>query len=188
MPSIQGEQPPETTKPSLKEQLEKLKKEHQYSKDGKSIEVEVLAFSRPQKPKIQSRHSLALSDEDRASEAGRTRTLYGFFSAEGRIGRLTYLLTGWGLGFILPVIIGVAVLSVSESTGVSEAAAAVVGSIAIFIGLAIRICAMIKRFHDLDKSGNWVWLYLIPVIGLLLELMLLFMAGSKGPNQFGPES
>ena len=44
----------------------------------------------------------------------------------------------------------------------------------------------IKRFHDRDKSGWWVLLNLVPVIGWLWALIDNgFLRGTDGPNRFG---
>jgi FAD/FMN-containing dehydrogenase/uncharacterized membrane protein YhaH (DUF805 family) len=43
-----------------------------------------------------------------------------------------------------------------------------------------------KRLHDSDKSGVWLWLILIPVLGPLFLIFLLgFKKGSIHPNRFG---
>ena len=45
----------------------------------------------------------------------------------------------------------------------------------------------IKRWHDRDKSGWWMLITLVPIIGsiwLLIELG--FLAGTPGVNRFGP--
>jgi uncharacterized membrane protein YhaH (DUF805 family) len=44
----------------------------------------------------------------------------------------------------------------------------------------------IKRWHDRDKSGWWMLITLVPIIGsiwLLIELG--FLKGIPGPNRFG---
>ena len=44
----------------------------------------------------------------------------------------------------------------------------------------------IKRFHDRDKSGWWVLIGLIPIIGAIWLLIELgFLKGTPGPNRFG---
>jgi uncharacterized membrane protein YhaH (DUF805 family) len=40
--------------------------------------------------------------------------------------------------------------------------------------------AMVRRYHDIDKRA---WFCLIPIYGLIL----LFYAGTTGPNRFGPD-
>ena len=59
----------------------------------------------------------------------------------------------------------------------------------IFALLALipSVIVYIKRFHDRDKSGWWVLIGLIPIIGpiwLLVECG--FLKGTPGPNRFGP--
>jgi len=49
------------------------------------------------------------------------------------------------------------------------------------------ILIYIKRFHDRDKSGWWVLIGLIPIIGALWLLIELgFLKGTDGPNRYGP--
>ena len=42
-----------------------------------------------------------------------------------------------------------------------------------------------RRFHDLDKSGYFALLSLIPAITPFLYLYLFLMPGTKGANQYG---
>ncbi len=51
----------------------------------------------------------------------------------------------------------------------------------------VLLFSLIKRAHDLDRSGHLAWLFLIPWINLILLLYLLIKKGTDGPNQFGPE-
>jgi uncharacterized membrane protein YhaH (DUF805 family) len=50
-------------------------------------------------------------------------------------------------------------------------------------GLAVAI----RRLHDLDRSGWWVCLSLIPLIGSIILLVWFVSPGTPGPNQFGPD-
>ncbi len=44
----------------------------------------------------------------------------------------------------------------------------------------------VKRLHDTDKSGNWLWLIFIPVLGPLILIYLLgFRRSSLYSNRFG---
>ena len=55
-----------------------------------------------------------------------------------------------------------------------------------FIYLAAAICA--KRFHDIDKSGAWVWIVLIPCVGIMILMLDCgFARGTLGANQYGPD-
>jgi uncharacterized membrane protein YhaH (DUF805 family) len=57
-------------------------------------------------------------------------------------------------------------------------------SLAIFLptlGIAVR------RLHDLDRSGWWVLLSLILVIGWIVLIVWYCKRGTAGPNRFGPD-
>ena len=55
-------------------------------------------------------------------------------------------------------------------------------------GLAVLLPSLgveIRRLHDIDKSGWWVLIGLVPLIGGIWLLVLLCLAGKPGPNRFG---
>ncbi|MCT2409084.1 DUF805 domain-containing protein [Chryseobacterium antibioticum] len=55
-------------------------------------------------------------------------------------------------------------------------------ALATFIpGLAV----MVRRLHDVDKSGWWVFISLIPIVGTIWLLVLLATDGTPGANQYG---
>lgn len=107
---------------------------------------------------------------------------FSFFNSKGRISRLTYwmfYLFLMGVYIILGVLMKLASLPESDS-----------GFIGILIlPLAgIGILMQIKRWHDRDKSGWWVLINFIPVIGpfwTLIECGLL--KGTDGANRFGSD-
>ncbi len=43
-----------------------------------------------------------------------------------------------------------------------------------------------RRLHDTDRSGWWLLLGLIPVIGPLILLVFMAQQGTQGRNQYGP--
>ena len=58
-----------------------------------------------------------------------------------------------------------------------------VGLALILPGLAVTI----RRLHDLDRRGWWIFLPLIPLIGLIWLIVWLCTRGTVGPNRFGPD-
>ena len=46
--------------------------------------------------------------------------------------------------------------------------------------------AAVRRLHDTDKSGWFVLISIIPILGLAV-IYLLILDGSKGKNRFGPK-
>jgi len=49
-------------------------------------------------------------------------------------------------------------------------------------GLAISV----RRLHDTDRSGWWVLLSFIPLIGTIVLIVWWVQQGTPGPNRFGP--
>ena len=52
--------------------------------------------------------------------------------------------------------------------------------------LVPNIAVTIRRLHDTDRSGWWILLGLIPVVGIVL-LVFMFLEGTRGDNGFGPD-
>jgi uncharacterized membrane protein YhaH (DUF805 family) len=45
-----------------------------------------------------------------------------------------------------------------------------------------------KRFHDRDKSGWWVLIIFIPIVGIIWYIVELgCLPGTPGPNRFGSD-
>jgi len=57
-------------------------------------------------------------------------------------------------------------------------------------GLAVLIpgiAVTIRRLHDTDRSGWWLLICFIPLIGAIWLLVLLVIDGTSGQNQYGPD-
>jgi uncharacterized membrane protein YhaH (DUF805 family) len=50
------------------------------------------------------------------------------------------------------------------------------------------LAVSVRRLHDLDRSGWWLFLILIPLIGAIWLLVWFCMRGTVGSNRFGPDS
>jgi uncharacterized membrane protein YhaH (DUF805 family) len=60
----------------------------------------------------------------------------------------------------------------------------VVYILGVFIpGLAVAV----RRLHDLDKSGWFLFIVLIPLIGSIWLLVLFFSEGTNGRNNYGDD-
>jgi uncharacterized membrane protein YhaH (DUF805 family) len=61
------------------------------------------------------------------------------------------------------------------------------GVVASLITLYPGIMLSIQRAHDLNRSGHFCWLLLIPIVNIVPAIMLGFFKGTTGPNGFGPD-
>jgi uncharacterized membrane protein YhaH (DUF805 family) len=53
--------------------------------------------------------------------------------------------------------------------------------------LVPSIAVSVRRLHDIDRSGWWVFISLIPLIGAIILLVFNVTEGTRGPNRFGPD-
>jgi len=111
----------------------------------------------------------------------------GLFSMQGRIRRTTYGLRILAfMGVFMFVAMFLAVLLGVLSGGDEDMIGGIV-MLALFpLGL-LTIPTSVQRLHDLNQSG-WVYLVgLVPLVGWLLGIYMLFFEGTPGPNQYGPD-
>lgn len=57
------------------------------------------------------------------------------------------------------------------------------GLAVILPGLAVSV----RRLHDLDRTGWWLLLGFIPLIGSIILIVWFCTRGTPGPNRFGPD-
>lgn len=65
-----------------------------------------------------------------------------------------------------------------------------IGPLGVLLSLAFLIPGLavaVRRLHDLNKSGWWYFLGLVPVIGGLVLLYWFVQRGTIGPNDYGPD-
>ena len=44
---------------------------------------------------------------------------------------------------------------------------------------------MIKRWHDMNRSGWYSLLLFVPFVNIIVGLVMLFVPGTDGPNDYG---
>jgi len=114
------------------------------------------------------------------------------FSFSGRIGRMRYLAYGIGLNCLLMAVmipLGGVLGGASGVVG-GEAAMSMMGMVVIGIfyiaTIVISVMFAKRRLNDLNRSGWWFLLFVIPIVNLLLAIYLVFFPGNDGANNFGP--
>jgi uncharacterized membrane protein YhaH (DUF805 family) len=62
--------------------------------------------------------------------------------------------------------------------------------LSIFLFVApdsVAITVGAKRFHDRNRTGWLLLLFVIPILGIFVVIELGFLRGTRGPNRFGPD-
>jgi uncharacterized membrane protein YhaH (DUF805 family) len=96
------------------------------------------------------------------------------------------------INFIIGVVLGVlsAVLARSASdSGSMSPVSSVISCISSIYSLAVLLPGLgvgIRRLHDIGKSGWWLLIGLIPLIGEIWLLVLAATDSQPGDNQYGP--
>jgi uncharacterized membrane protein YhaH (DUF805 family) len=84
-------------------------------------------------------------------------------------------------GFVLGIVEGV--LGLSGTVGPY-------GPLSLLFMLAIivpSIAVGVRRLHDTGRSGWWLLLYFLPIIGAIVLLVFMVLDGTRGPNEYGAD-
>jgi uncharacterized membrane protein YhaH (DUF805 family) len=110
------------------------------------------------------------------------------FSFSGRIGRLRYLAYITGVYLVTAAIaIPLMALVGGLAAGASDMPVfAMIIMAVVYIALLVIVFTFGKRrMNDLNRSGWWMLLFIVPVANLLLTLYMVFGAGTDGVNDYG---
>jgi uncharacterized membrane protein YhaH (DUF805 family) len=97
---------------------------------------------------------------------------------QGRASRSAY----WW--YALALLIVDVVLQIISGVAGSSALSLLVSLILIVVGLS-GLSVGVRRLHDTDKSGWWILIGIIPIIGTIVLIVFLCTRGTPGPNRFG---
>ena len=108
-----------------------------------------------------------------------------FFYPQGRSSRSEF----WWYYLFLVILSGVlgVIGGMIMGYGMEQAWLGIILEVLDAFIVASAVCASIRRLHDTGKSGwNVLW-YLLPLVGWIIEVVLLCKASQPGDNQYGPE-
>ena len=101
---------------------------------------------------------------------------------EGRARRKEYWI------FALFNVIISTVLSAVDALSGSFSGELGLGLLGGLYGLAVFIPALgvtVRRLHDTDRSGWWLLIAFVPIVGAIVLLVFMCLDSTPGPNQFG---
>ena len=91
--------------------------------------------------------------------------------------------------FVLFNIIVSIVLGVIDGLLGTSGSYAGAGLLSGIYGLAVLIPSLavtVRRLHDTDRTGWWILIALVPLIGVIVLLVFALLEGTPGDNQYGP--
>jgi len=108
------------------------------------------------------------------------RKLLGLFS--GRLNRAKFTVYFFIFFFVYAAIFFALYQMPSDS-----ALVIVLGILASTLYLLVLVMITVKRAHDINWSGAWCGLMLIPVAYIVFLIMLMIKDGTEGPNKYGED-
>lgn len=105
---------------------------------------------------------------------------YAVFSGRARRSEYWYFTL---FNIIISIVLAVvdAVLGTGGQTGIG-----VLGGLYSLAVLIPGIAVAVRRLHDTGRSGWWLLIAFIPLIGALVLLYFMVQDSEMGPNQYGP--
>ena len=118
-------------------------------------------------------------------------------SMKGRFGRLSFIAWSAFLYFIFlfgSIALGLSIDIVNISTrsmdpnwlislqGLASIGVLVMVLVYVYFALVVTI----RRLHDMNRSGWWTLLFLLPLVNIFVWLYIVFGSGDRGSNQYGP--
>ena len=108
--------------------------------------------------------------------------------------------------FVLFVLIGLLIFTIHDSllglggaieryttvtdTGAAAGVASSGGLLTFLFAVAMLVPSLsvaVRRLHDIDKSGWWLLIGLIPFVGAIVLIVFYATEGTRGANRFGPD-
>jgi uncharacterized membrane protein YhaH (DUF805 family) len=92
--------------------------------------------------------------------------------------------------FLFSILVGVVTSILDIALGTDfEGSVTSSGLFSLIANLALLLPSLavaVRRLHDTDRSGWWILIALIPLIGAIVLLVFFVQDGTPGPNRFGP--
>lgn len=92
--------------------------------------------------------------------------------------------------YVLIILIANIILGITDATAGTyspETNMGLLGSIFSLATIIPGIAVTVRRLHDIDKTGWWLLIGLIPFIGAIWLLVLECLKGTDGENRFGTD-
>lgn len=118
-------------------------------------------------------------------------------SMKGRFGRLSFIAWSAFLYFIFlfgSIALGLSIDIVNISThsldpnwlislqGLASIGVLVMVLVYVYFALVVTV----RRLHDMNRSGWWALLFLLPLVNIFVWLYIVFGSGDRGINDYGP--
>ena len=89
--------------------------------------------------------------------------------------------------FLFNCIIGLVLSSIEAIVGITSiAGASIFGSLYMLAVFIPYLAVGVRRLHDTGRSGWWMLISFVPIIGSIVLLVFFVQDSQDGHNQYGP--
>ena len=81
-------------------------------------------------------------------------------------------------------------VTMTTDTGASVSSETQIAPFVSIFALAMflpYVSVAVRRLHDIDRTGWWYWLVLVPLIGVIVLIVFFVSKGTVGPNRYGED-
>ena len=89
--------------------------------------------------------------------------------------------------FIISIILAIVDVMVLGSSG--DGSNPSIGMLGLIYALAVLVPSLavgVRRLHDIGRTGWWLLIAFIPVVGVIVLLIFTVMDSTPGDNEYGP--
>ncbi|SDN72735.1 DUF805 domain-containing protein [Alkalicoccus daliensis] len=105
------------------------------------------------------------------------KVIQNYANFQGRARRMEYWMF-YLVNFLIVSALGILETFIGLPTIIS-------GIYSLFV-LIPSIAVAVRRMHDTGRSGLWVLIYLIPIIGWIIFIILALADSERSANKYGP--
>lgn len=92
------------------------------------------------------------------------------------------------IGFVeLKLGLGTGMMAMGEGAMAANFSGGPLSILWMLINILPGIGVGVRRLHDTDRSGWWLLIALIPLVGAIILLVFMCQKGTTGDNRFGPD-
>jgi uncharacterized membrane protein YhaH (DUF805 family) len=88
--------------------------------------------------------------------------------------------------FYILIILALSIIDGVAGTFDEQSGIGILGALFVLGTFVPSLAVTVRRLHDTDRSGWWILLNLIPLVGALVVLIFTCLDGKPGDNRFGP--
>lgn len=88
---------------------------------------------------------------------------------------------------LFQLLFSIVALALDYVLGFAEDGSGVISSIYSLAMLLPSLAVSVRRLHDVNRSGWFMFIALVPLVGIIWLLVLDCTEGTDGPNEYGPD-